>query len=296
MTAQTVALSDALSREELRALSRSSDARGLAMLGGDILLLALAFAAAIWQPWLSPLAILLIAGRQLAFAILMHDCAHKSMFRTRWMNEFAGKWIGGAAIDAPFLAYREYHFRHHKYAGTPDDPDHVLVENYPVTKASLRRKFIRDLTGQTFVKEMVFSWKGATLAGKTPFLVFQCVLIIALTLAGALWALALWWAARIFVFPAILRLRNIGEHGVAMDRYDPEPRRNTHTTRANWIERLLVAPNRVNFHLEHHLFAAVPPYNLPHLHAVLAARGYHDGFACVSESYPAMLSKAVRAG
>ena len=56
-----------------------------------------------------------------------------------------------------------------------------------------------------------------------------------------------------------LRLRNIGEHGVALDRYDPEPRRNTHTTRVNWLERLLVAPNHVHFHLEHHMFAAVPP-------------------------------------
>tara|TARA_R110002073_G_scaffold39422_5_gene112460 strand:+ start:3262 stop:4149 length:888 start_codon:yes stop_codon:yes gene_type:complete len=295
MTSTVTKLSDALSRNELRDLSRPSDWQGALMLAGDLALLIAAFALAIWQPWLSPLSVLVIAGRQLAFAIVMHDCAHKSLFRTLWLNEFAGKWIGGGSIDAPFLAYRAYHLEHHKFAGTPDDPDHRLVEGYPVTRASLRRKFIRDLTGQTAIKEIAFSWKDATLAGKTPFLVFQSVLIIALSLAGGLWAISLWWVARLFVFPALMRLRNIGEHGVAMDRYDPEPRRNTHTTRANFIERLLVAPNFVNFHLEHHLFAAVPPYNLPRLHRVLNARGYHAGFACVTDGYPAMLKKAVRA-
>lgn len=296
MTTVPVNLSDALSREELRALSRASNWRGLAMLGGDFLLLGAAFALAIWQPWLSPLAVLVIAGRQLAFAIAMHDCAHRSLFRTGWMNDICGKWIGGGSIDAPFLAYRAYHLEHHKYAGTPDDPDHRLVEGYPVTKDSLRRKFVRDLTGQTGVKEILYSWKDATLAGKAPFLVFQAGLVAALTLAGGLWAYALWWIARLFVFPALMRMRHIGEHGVAMDRYDPEPRRNTHTTRANLFERLLVAPNRVNFHLEHHLFAAVPPYNLPRLHTALRTRGYHAGFDCVTDGYPAMLKKAVRAG
>lgn len=291
----TMTLSDALTREELRDLSRASNWRGFLMLGGDFALVIAAFALAIWSPWLAPVSILILAGRQLAFAIVMHDCAHRSLFRTKWLNEFAGKWIGGAAIDAPFLAYRDYHMKHHKYAGTPDDPDHVLVEGYPVTKDSLRRKFIRDFTGQTFVKELAFSWKDATLSGKLPFLAFQAVMIGALALAGAVWAIALWWAARIFVFPAILRLRNIGEHGVAMDRYDPEPRRNTHTTKANWLERVLVAPNHVHYHLEHHMFAAVPPYHLPRLHRTLATRGYFEGFDCVSPGYATVIRKAVQA-
>jgi len=291
----TITLSDALSREELRSLSTPSNWRGLLMLAGDIALVAIAFALSIISLWLIPVSIALLAGRQLAIAIVMHDCAHKSLFRTDWMNEVVGKWIGGAAIDAPFLAYRDYHLKHHKYAGTPDDPDHVLVEGYPVSRDGLRRKFIRDFTGQTFVKELAFSWKDATFAGKLPFLFFQAVLIGALWFAGAVWAMALWWVARIFVFPAIMRLRNIGEHGVALDRYDPEPRRNTHTTKASWLERLTVAPNHVHYHLEHHIFAAVPPYHLPRLHRTLASRGFYEGFDCVSAGYGTVIRKAVRA-
>tara|TARA_R110000868_G_scaffold35549_1_gene127356 strand:- start:14985 stop:15875 length:891 start_codon:yes stop_codon:yes gene_type:complete len=292
-------LSECLSREELRALSRPTNWQGALMLAGDFAILAAAFGPAI--AWTNPLTILiaiaLIGGRQLAFAIVMHDCAHRALFRTPVLNELAGKWIGGAAIDAPFLAYRDYHFDHHKYAGTDADPDKGLVKDYPVTRDSLRRKFTRDLTGQTGLRELIASWSKPDLAAKLPFLVFQLVMALALLAAGALWAISLWWAARIFVFPAVMRLRHIGEHGVAINRLDTEPRKNTHTTHANWIERLLVAPNYVNYHLEHHLFPAIPPYNLPKLNRLLTQRGYFEGFEGSSASgYPEMLKKAVQAG
>jgi len=289
-------LSDFVSREELRKLSRTKDWQGALMLGGNLALLAGAFALAIL--WTNPLtiliAILLIAGRQLALSIVMHDCAHKSLFRTPWLNEFAGHWIGGAAVDVPLQLYRDYHLDHHRHAGTDKDPDQGLVKAYPVTKNSLRRKFIRDVTGETAVRDLIMAWRTPDWRQKTPFLMFQLALLAALTAAGAPWAIALWWAARIFVYPAIMRLRNIGEHGVAIDRYDTEPRLNTHTTIANWFERLLLAPNNVNYHLEHHMFAAIPPYNLPRLHKLLASRGYYDGYTCVTRGYRSMLGKAVR--
>jgi fatty acid desaturase len=47
--------------------------------------------------------------------------------------------------------------------------------------------------------------------------------------------------------------------------------------RARWWERLFIAPNRVNFHLEHHLMVAVPHYNLPRLHRLLRERGVLEG-------------------
>lgn len=290
-------LSECVTRDELRDLSRVTDWQGALMLASNLLGLAAAFALAI--AWTNPLtlllAVILIGGRQLALSIVLHDCAHKALFRSPALNTFAGQWIGGAAVDVPLQLYRDYHLNHHRHAGTDKDPDQGLVKAYPVTRDSLRRKFIRDLTGQTAVRDLVMAWKKPDWRQKTPFLVFQLVLLTALTAAGAPWAIALWWAARIFIYPAIMRLRNIGEHGVAADRYDTEPRRNTHTTIASWPERLLVAPNNVNYHLEHHIFAAVPPYNLPRLHRLLASRGYYDGHACVTRGYPAMLGKAVRA-
>jgi fatty acid desaturase len=73
---------------------------------------------------------------------------------------------------------------------------------------------------------------------------------------------------------------------------DPsDPLRNTRTTRARWWERLLIAPNRVNYHLEHHLVMAVPHYHLPRMHRLLRERGVLDA-ACVSSSYLAVLRLA----
>jgi fatty acid desaturase len=48
-------------------------------------------------------------------------------------------------------------------------------------------------------------------------------------------------------------------------------------TSAAWpIARALLFPHHVNFHVEHHLYPAVPHYHLPHLHALLARRGVLD--------------------
>jgi fatty acid desaturase len=67
--------------------------------------------------------------------------------------------------------------------------------------------------------------------------------------------------------------------------------RNTRTTIARWWERLLIAPNYVNYHLEHHLVMTVPHYHLPRMHRLLHARGALDG-ACVVTGYPAVLRAA----
>ncbi|MGP1282217.1 MAG: fatty acid desaturase, partial [Parasphingopyxis sp.] len=74
-----------------------------------------------------------------------------------------------------------------------------------------------------------------------------------------------------------------------------EPRDNTNTTLANPIERLFVAPNFVNYHCEHHHFAAVPPYNLPRLHRLLRERGYFDRHDCLTRGYRNVIRRAVRA-
>jgi fatty acid desaturase len=53
------------------------------------------------------------------------------------------------------------------------------------------------------------------------------------------------------------------------------PLRNTRTTYANFIERILFAPLNVNYHLEHHFMVAAPCYNYPKLHKMLKERGFY---------------------
>src|SRR5437763_12406945 len=42
---------------------------------------------------------------------------------------------------------------------------------------------------------------------------------------------------------------------------------------ANWLGRALLFPHHVNYHLEHHLYPAVPHYRLPALHRLLEQKG-----------------------
>jgi fatty acid desaturase len=287
---------DLLSQEELASLRRRSDLVGAWTLLFNWGVITAAFALAII--WPNPLtvlaAIILIAGRQLGLGIITHDCAHSALFRTRGLNELVGHWLAAVPMNSSLPLYRAYHLKHHRFAGTPDDPDRVFVKDYPVTRESLKRKFARDLTGRTGFRDLGMQLKQFRLAKQWPWLVFHAGLFGVLTLAGTPWAYALWWAALLFVYPAIVRLRQIGEHGVAHDRTDTDPRRNTSTTLAHWWERLLMAPNNVNYHLEHHMAAGIPAHNLGRMHRLLRARGFYEGHDCISQGYADVLRRAVR--
>lgn len=99
------------------------------------------------------LAVMLTGSRQLGIAILMHEAAHGALHPNRKINDFLGHWLCAAPVGASLAPYRKYHLSHHKYVQQPEDPDIGLSAAFPVTKASMRRKIIRDLTGQTFVRQ-----------------------------------------------------------------------------------------------------------------------------------------------
>ncbi len=294
--ANTLKLSDVLSKDELSALREKSDLRALASLVWTWGLIAGAFAMAI--VWTNPATILfgiiILGGRQLALGVMNHDCAHHAFFRNPKVDEFVGHWLCGAPINTSLHAYRAYHLKHHKFAGTPDDPDIGFVKDYPVSKDSLRRKFFRDLTGQTGYRDTLRKIRNFKLSKNWPWLAFHGLLLGTLTLAGAPWAYLMWWAAELTIYPAVVRLRQIGEHGTAANRANLEPRLNTGTTVAPFWQRVFIAPNDVNYHLEHHMFATIPPYNLGRLHRLLASRGYYDGYACISRGYGDVIRRAVR--
>jgi fatty acid desaturase len=83
----------------------------------------------------------------------------------------------------------------------------------------------------------------------------------------------LWPAAWLTTYMLFARIRNAAEHGALPGTTTTDVWSNTRTVAANWLERLTVAPNRVNFHLEHHLAPTVPCYRLPELHRWLEASG-----------------------
>ena len=134
----TVRLSDVLSAEEIKPFIQRSDTRAWLMVANDAAIFALAFALPVL--WLNPLTILisllLLGGRQLGLAVLYHDASHGVFFKTRWLNDFIGHWVAGALLNTSMYAYRTYHLKHHRFAGTKDDPDLPLANQYPASRAA----------------------------------------------------------------------------------------------------------------------------------------------------------------
>src|SRR5688572_29155551 len=94
--------SDVLSRDEIRALTRTSDAWGFAAIAWTWLVIAASFAAlARWpHPATFAAAVIVLGGRQLALAVLMHEGAHGTLFRTRAVGDVLVDWLCGRPVWA----------------------------------------------------------------------------------------------------------------------------------------------------------------------------------------------------
>lgn len=292
---------DLLTREQIRALTNRTDLGGWLTVIWTWTTIAAIFAMlAIWPNVLTfVLAVILLGGRQLALFIVAHDAAHRTLFRTRRLNDVVGDWLAARYIFNDVRRYREHHMRHHAHTGTDGDPDLSLVRPFPTTRRSLLKRFMRDLTGQTGVRRLAAQFLmdigvfGYTVAadverlprnGRTtrdyvraglrhflPSLLGQLVLFAVLAACGHAWLYAAWAVAYMTTFSLYVRIRSMAEH--ACMEMSPHPLRNTRTARAGLIARMTLAPLNVNYHQEHHLMASVPWYRLPALRRALREKG-----------------------
>lgn len=158
---------------------------------------------------------------------------------------------------------------------------------FPVTRASLGRKIIRDLTADLLQAAVLYAFQAfrtrrdddmaegaSVVTGRSvaPFLLVNAALFAGLTLAAAWWAyFALWLLPLATWFPMVTRLRNIAEHA-CVEGSSTDLFRAARTTRADVWERAFIAPYWVNFHAEHHPFMHVPCWKLPALHRAVRSR------------------------
>jgi fatty acid desaturase len=290
----------------LAALRERSEWKSIALIvhAWAVIFGAIALVALFPNPLTYIVAVMLIGSRQLGLAILMHDGAHGCLSRNGARNLWLSQWFCAYPVFADTVAYRTYHLAHHARTQQEDDPDLVLSAPFPITRLSYRRKFWRDISGQTGYQQRKAqlsnalgdrSWplkqRLAHFWGKLgPQLSVNALMFAGLALAGVWWAYPLLWLVPFLTWMMVItRIRNIAEHAVVPDSDDPL--RNTRTTKANLLERALVAPYYVNYHLEHHLMMYVPCYNLPRLHALMM-RGPHAAQMEVQPSYLAVLRLA----
>jgi fatty acid desaturase len=287
--AARVAPKDYFTPAEWAPLSTKSAWKGPALIAHAWIVIGLATAMAMAFPIAIPLAVMIIGARQLGLAILMHDAAHGALHPNLKANDFLGEKLTPGGL----VQYRTYHLGHHKFAQQDEDPDLGLSAPFPITRLSLRRKIVRDLTGQTHFKqrwaplfrrirerkpgESVLGILGKFVQSRPRFFIGAAVTIALTAPFGFWWAwFVLWWLPSATWLPLVTRLRNIAEHA-CIGQGEPDPLRHARTTRANLLERAFLAPYFVNYHCEHHMFMHVPCYNLPRTHRLLKQKGVMDG-------------------
>jgi fatty acid desaturase len=211
----------------------------------------------------NPFSILLgtfiLGGRMLGLGVVVHEAGH----RDNYMQE---------------------HLEHHRQAGTEKDPDLNNYKNYPIDRKSFKRKITRDLTGQVGwrrIKSIARATRRfSSLNNNMKQYLLRCyalnlIMLLTMGLFGEAWLYLTWVVAFMTSHMFVTRIRQIAEHAAVPDLFDVDPRRNTRTLYISWLERLLIAPHGVNYHMEHHLLASAPIYRLSAMHRMLLKKGYY---------------------
>ena len=298
-------IGDIATREELRPFNEKSNWEGAKLVVLNWASVAAIFAAValFTNPFTIVVAICLLGGRQLGFAALLHDCGHGLLFASPWANKHIGQWLCAYPVLSDQPRYAAGHQKHHSWAGTDKDPDLPNYRAYPVTKASFRRKVLRDLTGRTGWKALKATWRrGRADLAKAPWngnallghMIMNGAMFAVLAATGNGLLYRLWPAAYLTTYMLIARLRQVAEHGATPDLFDIDPRLNTRTTYVLWWEKLFVAPYNLNYHLEHHILPSVPCYRLKQFHRFLKAKGIYEDTP-FPHGYVELFSGAVKA-
>lgn len=288
-----------LSRDDLRHFSRLEVARGLIGVARQWLIILAAGAVAIssdsWPVYL--IAITVIATRQHALAVLMHDGAHYLQHRNRTVNNI----VSNLFLSFPLLVstdrYRRHHLLHHRYLNSDRDPDRD-DGIAPGRRRTLFLLLAADIVGLTAIRTLTtmsyFSVLDALFKpngskdGLPPLerrlaVAFYAIVVVCMFAFGFYWhVLILWIVPMMSVLPPILRLRALAEHGACTSTNQLNSAR---TVDAGIIERMLFAPCNVNYHLEHHLYPSVPFYHLPALSRRLREQPAFTSMAVFNTGY-----------
>ncbi|MEM1434134.1 MAG: fatty acid desaturase family protein [Pseudomonadota bacterium] len=263
---------------------------------------ALSFGPAFWL--LLPLAWLIIAARQHAILVLLHDATHGLAHPRRGWNEVIGELACGAPMFVTMSKYRKDHLAHHRELNSAADPD--WVRKLGSTAEARFWQFPLSTSASRF---LLWSWFGSvcyllrsfthlsagTTAGgeaavaTSPGYIRPLRTGLYLGLAGALtvfggWLLflLLWVAPVLLVLPLIMRIRSIAEHFALPNE---QPLNASRNVVCGPLEAFLLAPHNVNLHLDHHLLPGVSFTELPALHRSLqeapgyaAAAHQNDGY------------------
>lgn len=223
----------------------------------------------------SPLLLRLPIWLALAWVLLgngavVHECTHRHLFRSAWLNRWVGALAGGSVL-LPFGVYRSYHLAHHRYTVAIEDPEG------PPLQFRSRLEYPLLLVGGVVFMVRLAAFGASTALGRPPIWLrsasqrraavtdtFLCValwavvILLAVRDLGALCAVWLvpWLVAMGVLVPLVLATEHYGAAVGTVAAAD-----NTRTVVSNRIVRWLYWNN--NFHTAHHQLPTVVHQGLP---------------------------------
>jgi fatty acid desaturase len=210
-----------------------------------------------------------------------HETAHRTAFRTRWLNTLVGS-VAGFLTFWPYRNYRVYHWEHHRFTQDPArDPE--LFFRKPASRGAwlfvltgipnaIRRigDILRLAGGRADRPWMLLPERRPLVREARAYLAAYLLVAGVSVLAGSP-ALLLVWIAPWIVGQAFLRPYLLAEHTACARTRDGLE--NTRTTLTVPVVRLFAW--NMPYHAEHHAYPAVPFHALPALHAHVRGRIEH---------------------
>lgn len=276
-------------REDLRVLNRRSDWKGLLQTGSYLGVLGATGSAAYFSagrlPWPVVVLIFFFHGMCCSFLINgFHELVHDSVFKTKWLNRFF------LQIHSFLGWYNHVHFwashtEHHKYTlHPPADLEVVLPQEFSLkgflkgaiinpwalydtlkviirlSRGRLKGQWENHLFPESAPKQRrrLFNWARFVLAGH--------LTIVVVSLLLGWWLLPVVITLGRFYGGWLQFLCNSSQHVGLQDKVT-DFRLCCRTIILNPFFRLLYW--HMNYHTEHHMYAAVPCYNLGKLHKLI---------------------------
>lgn len=292
---------DLIAPERLRELMQKSDSKAwrqtlshFGAIGFSGYLLYLSYGTL----WMIPL--FMLHGLLLNYLYAaQHELMHLTAFRTRWLNEFFSR-VTGFIVIFPRDYDRFMHFTHHRYTNLPDKDPELVGYNEQSDAYSpfsflwriscipywLRRvgRLFRVASGNLVIEQYMNEKEQNTIIREARWHLLGYALLAVVSIALESAFLLVYWLAPMILMKWSHEIQNIVEHN-GLPKVD-NVLANTRTIHTHPFMHW-VAWN-MQYHCDHHLFAAVPFYNLPALHEELK-----DKIENVAPNYRSALRDAI---
>lgn len=214
-----------------------------------------------------------------------HEASHDTAFRTRWVNEWLGRFTG-FVVMFPRDYDRWQHFCHHRHTQDPERDAELVGQGwyegrYADLLALIGITYWGDLAA-TLVRHAVTGRRipvaeyylndrmerQVVAEARWHLALYALIAVVSVVLES--WAAVILWWAPMLATAWAHQIQNIIEHGGMP--FVPDTWRNTRTIRTNPVMRWLAW--QMVYHTAHHTYPGVPFHRLRELHgAVVAVRG-----------------------